>query len=95
MTINQSVATTKATLSETINRVRRTGERVIIENRGHPIAAIVPLSDLPPEARIPADDWLNVLLRAGPEGEQLAGILDDVVAERGERPPRDLPLEAD
>lgn len=92
MTNTLSVAEAKAKLSEILNRVNEKGDRYIIERRGKPVAAVVPLQDLPLEQRVPADDWLRGLLDLGPDGEAFAEILDDIVSERASNLPRDVNL---
>jgi prevent-host-death family protein len=46
MTVRIGVAEAKATLSAVIERVARTAERVVIERRGRPVAAVVSLAEL-------------------------------------------------
>jgi mRNA interferase RelE/StbE len=41
-----SVAKARGTLAETLNRVTYRGERVVIQKRGKPVAALVPVEDL-------------------------------------------------
>ncbi len=41
-----SVSQARELISETVNRVHYRGERVILERRGKPVAAIVSLEDL-------------------------------------------------
>ena len=40
-----SVAEARETLAETLNRVTYRGERVVIQKRGKPVAALVPVED--------------------------------------------------
>jgi prevent-host-death family protein len=40
------VAKARGTLAETLNRVTYRGERVVIQKRGKPVAALVPVEDL-------------------------------------------------
>jgi prevent-host-death family protein len=95
MTNRIGLAEAKATLSAVVEEVRLRGERYVIQRRGRPVAAVVPLSDLPAGDRIAEDDWLNVLIHAGDEGTQLADILDEIVAERASRPARPVDLGGD
>ena len=46
MTVRIGVAEAKATLSAVIERVARTAERVVIERRGRPVAAVVSMTEL-------------------------------------------------
>jgi hypothetical protein len=57
----------------------------IIQRRGKPIAAVVPLADLPLKQRLRAGDWLGDLLDLGSDGVELAEILDEIVRERASR----------
>ena len=92
MTSKVGVAEAKAKLSEMLERVREKGERYIIHRRGKPMAAVVPVDDLPLEHRLRADDWLYELLELGPEGGQFADTLDEVVGKRAAEMPRDVDL---
>ena len=79
MTNTLSVAEAKAKLSEILNRVRERGERYVIQRHGKPVAAVVPVEDLPLEHRLQADDWLNAFLDLGPEaaeGGPIAAVRD-------------------
>ncbi len=88
MTNMLGVAEAKAKLSEILDRVREKGERYIIQRRGKPVAAVVPLEDLPIEQRVVANDWVTELLNLGPEGAELAEAWDEIVRERSlELPP--------
>ena len=95
MTNMLSVAEAKARLSEILSRVREKGERYIIRNRGTPVAAVVPLADLPAEQLLAPDDWLHALLDLGSEGDEYADVLDEIMAERSSHPPREVELKDD
>lgn len=56
--MNTTITKLRATMSDTIGRVRHTGERVIIEKNGKPAAAIVPIEDL---------EWMEAMERAEDE----------------------------
>lgn len=90
MTNKLSVAEAKAKLSEVLTRVEGQGVRYVIERRGKPVAAVVPLQDLPLAEQIAADDWLAALLDMGSEGKKLGETLDEVVKARGGRSPRQV-----
>ena len=97
MTKKLSVAEAKSHLSEVLRQVGERGDRFIIENRGRPVAAVVPLSDLPREER-QYGDWVEFLVDLGKteEGQELADIWDDIYRERSRRMPRPVDLfEAD
>ncbi len=44
--MNANVVDVRNTLSDFLNRASYQGERIIIERRGKPVAAIVPLADI-------------------------------------------------
>lgn len=44
--MNANVVDVRNTLSEYLNRAQYQGERIVIERRGKPVAALVPLSDV-------------------------------------------------
>ena len=95
MTKKLSVAQAKARLSEVLSRVEDRGERYVIERRGKPVAAVVPLGDLPLADRPAAGDWLTFILNLGPEGREWGEALDEIVLERASRAPRPVKLEDD
>ncbi len=82
----------KAKLSEVLNRVEGQGERYVIQRRGKPVAAVVPLHDLPLAEQLTADDWLGALLDMGAEGKRLGESLDEIVKARAGRSPRQVGL---
>ena len=61
----------KATCLATLERVRRTGQPVLVTRRGEPIACVVP-----PEPPAPAASWLGSLSDSG-------RILGDLVEPAG------------
>ncbi|HEY3398413.1 MAG TPA: type II toxin-antitoxin system Phd/YefM family antitoxin [Armatimonadota bacterium] len=77
----QTVTEAKARLSQLLHRVEQGGERVIIERRGQPVAALVPLADLPLAERL-AEDWLGALLELGAAGAELGEQLAAAQATR-------------
>jgi len=87
MTNKLSVAQAKARLSEVLSHVEG-GERYVIQRRGKPVAAVVPIADLPLEERLAAGDWLASLLDLGEAGKQLGQSLDHAVRARQKRPVR-------
>ncbi len=81
-----SVAEAESRLSEVLRRVGARGDRFIIQNRGRPIVALVPLRDLAMSERL-ARDGGGVLLDLGEEGRERGEILEDIVRQRrGRRP---------
>lgn len=83
-----SVAEAKAKLSELLGQVAHRGERVIVQRRGKPVAALVPLEDL---ERIGGEqgDWIDATIRLGADYPELADSIDEVVAERQTQMPRE------
>lgn len=74
-----SVAEAKSRLSAILERVRG-GERVVVSRRGTPVAAIVPLGDVP-EAR-PTPLGLAAFAGALAEWEDFDEVMQDVVSSR-------------
>ena len=90
MTRALSVAETKRRFSDVLGSIHHRGERVVVERRGRPIAAIVPLDDL---ARLEGGSARGVLALVGAFGDarKLPRILDDVVRTRGRQRRRPAP----
>jgi prevent-host-death family protein len=93
MTKSLSVAQAKSRLSQLLHEVGERGDRFIIENRGRPVAALVPLTDLPFGERL-AGDWVGTLLDLGEDGREWGEILQDIVQQRRRRRPRSVDLPA-
>lgn len=74
-----SVAEAKRTFSDVIGAVRHTGETFIIEKRGRPVAAIVPLEMV---AEAAAPKGLLGLVGAFADAPDLSAVLDEVVRTR-------------
>ncbi len=76
-----SVAEAKRRFSDVLGAVKHRGERVVVERRGRPIAAIVPLDDL---ARLEGDVQRGFLALVGAFGDVPAfpRVLDDIVRTR-------------
>ena len=74
-----SVAEAKRTFSDVIGAVRHTGETFIIEKRGRPVAAIVPLEMV---AGAAAPKGVLGLVGAFGDAPELPALLDDVVRTR-------------
>jgi prevent-host-death family protein len=88
MTNKLSVAHAKARLSEVLKHVEDDGARYVIQRRGKPVAAVVPIADLPLADQLAAGDWLGALLDLGAPGQELGQALDQVVRARAKRPVR-------
>ena len=83
------IAEAKAKLSELLAQVLHKGERIILERRGKPVAALVPMGDLDrvyPEA---GPDWLDSIVGLCADSPELCDTLDQIVAERQTEMPRD------
>lgn len=85
-----SVAEAKRRFSDVLGAIHHRGERVVVERRGRPIAAIVPLDDL---ARLEGESARGVLALVGAFGDakNLPRILDEVVRTRGHQRRRPAP----
>lgn len=86
------VAEAKARLSELLGRVVHRGERIIVQRRGKPIAALVPLKDLEQTAGHPGSDWLDSITGLCAEAPGLCDDLDKIVAERQSEMSRETPF---
>jgi prevent-host-death family protein len=94
------VAEAKREFSDLLNRVSYQGERFVVERHGRPMALLVPVGDLSAEgdsqteARVEsALDEKGFLGLVGlfDDGDELADILDEVVASRREQSGRPAP----
>ena len=80
---HMSVAEVKRRFADVIGRVLHAGARIIVERRGRPVVAIVPVEDVLPGA---AGSLGDVLGQGGEEGEKFAQFMAGVVSERRNRP---------
>jgi prevent-host-death family protein len=76
------VAEAKAKFSELLGRVLHRGERIIVQRRGKPVAALVPMADLPRPEDHKAEDWLNQVAGLFADHPEVCDSIDQVVAER-------------
>ncbi len=53
--VHMAVAEVKRRFADVIGRVVHAGDRIVVERRGRPVVAIVPLSDLPADLRLRPD----------------------------------------
>ena len=85
-----SVAEAKRRFSDVLGAVRHRGDRVIVERRGRPIAAIVPLDDL---ARLEGEPARGALALVGAfaDAKDLPPILDEIVRTRASQRRRPAP----
>lgn len=88
MVITVGVAEAKARLSELLARVAHGGERVILQRRGKPVAALVPMQDLERATGEPQADWLDSIVGLCADAPDLCDMLDYIVAERQKDMPR-------
>ena len=92
-----SAAEAKAQLSELVSRVAYGHERVIIERRGKPLAALIGIEELerlePPTPKHP--DLFDLLKGAAGDlsDEEIDAMVADIYAERERSIPRPSPFE--
>lgn len=65
--MNANVVDVRNTFSDYLNRASYQGERIIIERRGKPIAAIVPLADVELLEQLENEADLNAVRKARKE----------------------------
>lgn len=65
--MNANVVDVRNTLSEYLNRAQYQGERIVIERRGKPVAALVPLADIELLERIENEADLRAAKKARKE----------------------------
>jgi prevent-host-death family protein len=83
------VAEAKARLSELLGRVAHGGERVILQRRGRPVAALVPMQDLERATGAAQGDWLDSIVGLCADTPELCDMLDQIVKERQTEMPRE------
>jgi len=84
------VAEAKAKFSELLGRVLHRGERIIVQRRGKPVAALVPIADLPRVNGEPEHDWLDDIVGLCADCPEVCDSIDQVVAERHKEMPADV-----
>lgn len=77
MVLKVATAEAKKRFSELLGRVAFAQARVIITRRGKPVAALVPLSDLPPSALEEDGDWLYAIQALAAETVEPPASLDN------------------
>ena len=85
-----SVAEAKRRFSDVVGAVRHGGQRFVIERRGTPVAAIVPVDDLVTLEGKGSRGVLG-LVGAFQDAKDLPGTLDGVVRTRSSQRPRPAP----
>jgi prevent-host-death family protein len=90
---HMSVAEVKRHFSDVMAEVIYTGRRIVVERRGRPMVAIVPLEG-EADARTPGQRLAEAIGFGGDDADEFHRIMTEVVAERHERWPRPLPEDA-
>lgn len=90
MTKRVSVAEAKRKFSDVLGAVRHGSQRFVVERRGTPVAAIVPIDDL---AALEGKGARGVLALVGAfrDGRNLSTALDRIVATRSNQRSRPAP----
>jgi len=86
---HMGVAEVKRRFADVVGEVVHGGKRIIVERRGRPVVAIVPLSQSS-ELRTPGQRLANVVGCGGKEGEEFRKLMQGVLARRHRRLPRRL-----
>ena len=84
-----SVAEVKRRFADVVGKVMYGDTRVIVERRGDPVVAIVPVDEVEVHA---GRELLKVAGAAGEEGEEFYEMMREIVAQRSRRPPRPVEL---
>ena len=85
--VRMGVAEVKRRFADVIGQVVHGGKRIIVERRGRPVVAIVPLDDSDALAR-PGQRLAAVAASGEAGGESFRALMGEVVAKRRRRPPR-------
>ncbi len=88
--VRMGVAEVKRRFADVVGQVMHGKRRVIVERRGRPVVAIVPLDDSEALAR-PGQRLAASVGCAEADGESFQELIEEVVAERRHRRPRRLP----
>jgi prevent-host-death family protein len=86
-----SVAEAKRRFADVLGAVRYRGERFVVERNGTPMAALVPLSDLPESSAQSKPTGFLALVGAFDDAPDFADAVADAVRRRGSQRPRALP----
>ena len=91
-TERMTVAEVERSFGDVVERVSHSGARIVVEHRGTPLVAIVPVA----EAEKTAGARLaEVVGSGGEEAAEFAELMAEVVRERAQRPPRAVCLEGE
>ena len=84
---HMGVAEAKRRFADVVGEVLHAKRRIVIERRGRPVAAIVPLDE--EEQGLSAGKRLAAIIGCGgEEGESFRRLMGQTVAKRRRRPPR-------
>ncbi len=86
------IAEAKAKLSELLGQVAYGGERIVLQRRGKPVAALVPMKDLARATGEKQADWLDSIVGLCADSPEVCDTLDEIVAERQQEIPREVPF---
>jgi len=86
-----SVAEAKRRFADVLGAVRYRGEHYVIERNGTPMAALVPLADLPARAEQPERSGFLALVGAFADEPEYAESLSDTVSGRSAQRSRPAP----
>jgi prevent-host-death family protein len=87
---HMGVAEVKRRFADVVGEVMHAKKRIIVERRGRPVAAIVPLEEVG-EARPPGQRLAAAVGCGRQEGEDFRRLMAGVVAKRRRRLPRRSP----
>jgi len=84
---HMGVAEVKRHFADVVGQVMYGNRRIIVNRRGHPVVAIVPLDEAA-EQRPPGKRLAAAIGCGEQDGETFRGLMRRVVASRSRRPPR-------
>jgi len=87
---HMGVAEVKRHFADVIGEVMHAKRRIIVERRGRPVVAIVPLEE-ETDTRTPGQRLAAVIGFGGELGDEFYQIMKEVVEERHDRMPRPVP----
>ena len=90
---HMGVAEVKRRFADVVGEVMHAKRRIIVERRGRPVVAIVPLEEETADTRTPGQRLAEVIGFGGEEGTQFYKFMRQVVKDRHRRMPRPLPKE--
>lgn len=85
--VRMGVAEVKRRFADVVGQVVHGGKRIIVERRGRPVVAIVPLDDSDALPR-PGQRLAAVAASGEVDGESFRELMGEVTAKRRRRPPR-------